>query len=146
MVIAIIWRAEIGIGKAGFSWVCLGPWEQRTSSRHNCNRYAEERAKAARVAQKTSRAALLKYLFYYNRYTNHMQSLKSKHKLYKMRQFNSRNGPVKAKFALAAAVAFDTAGNIPENRFPEYLAVTLSRCFGCQECQHISVPSGHFSI
>jgi Fe-S-cluster-containing hydrogenase component 2 len=31
-----------------------------------------------------------------------------------------------------------------ENRFPEYLAVSLSRCIGCQECQQIFVPSGHF--
>jgi hypothetical protein len=39
-----------------------------------------------------------------------------------------------------------TAGNSLENRFPEHLAVTLSRCVGCQECQQIFVPSGHFLI
>lgn len=44
--------------------------------RYNCNRYDEEEAKAARDAQEKSRAALQRYLFYCNRYMNHMQSLK----------------------------------------------------------------------
>lgn len=50
--------------------------------RYNCNRYDEEEAKAARDAQERSRAALQRYLFYCNRYMNHMQSLKFEHKLY----------------------------------------------------------------
>jgi len=37
-----------------------------------------------------------------------------------------------------------TAGNSLENGFPEYLAVTFSRCVGYQKCQKIFVPSGHF--
>jgi hypothetical protein len=82
---------------------------------------------------------------------------------YKVRQFNSQNSPVKAKFAylcpsscsrlqntllVKLCTSWDdgaTAGNSLENRFPEYLAVT-SRCLGCQECQQIIVPSGHFLI
>jgi len=51
-------------------------------ARYNCNRYEEEEAKAARDAQERSRAALQRYLFYCNRYMNHMQSLKFEHKLY----------------------------------------------------------------
>ena len=39
-----------------------------------------------------------------------------------------------------------TAGNSLENRFREYLAVTSSRCVGCQKGQQIVVPSGHFLI
>jgi hypothetical protein len=76
-------------------------------------------------------------------------------------EFNSRNGPVEAKFAYLCTsyccrlrntllvkpyTSWDdgaTAGNSLENRFPEYLAVT-SRCVGYQECQQIFVPSGHF--
>lgn len=50
--------------------------------RYNCNRYDEDEAKAARDAQEQSRAALQRYLFYCNRYMNHMQSLKFEHKLY----------------------------------------------------------------
>jgi len=57
--------------------------------------------------------------------------------------------------ALAAAVAFEivslwsyalhaTAGNSLENSFLEYLAVTFSRCVGCQKGQQIFVPSDHF--
>ncbi|KAK7808027.1 hypothetical protein U0070_022680 [Myodes glareolus] len=50
--------------------------------RYNCNRYNEDDAKAARDAQERSRAALQRYLFYCNRYMNHMQSLRFEHKLY----------------------------------------------------------------
>jgi hypothetical protein len=38
--------------KADFSWACLGPGEQCGSSRYNCNRRTEDKAKAARDAQK----------------------------------------------------------------------------------------------
>ncbi|XP_032831577.1 E3 ubiquitin-protein ligase ARIH1 isoform X2 [Petromyzon marinus] len=68
--------------KAEFCWVCLGPWEPHGSSWYNCNRYNEDDAKAARDAQERSRAALQRYLFYCNRYMNHMQSLRFEHKLY----------------------------------------------------------------
>lgn len=68
--------------KSDFCWVCLGPWEPHGSSWYNCNRYDEEEAKKARDAQERSRAALQRYLFYCNRYMNHMQSLKFEHKLY----------------------------------------------------------------
>lgn len=68
--------------KADFCWVCLGPWEPHGSSWYNCNRYDEQEAKAARDAQERSRAALQRYLFYCNRYMNHMQSLKFENKLY----------------------------------------------------------------
>lgn len=68
--------------KADFCWVCLGPWEPHGSSWYNCNRYDEEEARAARDAQERSRAALQRYLFYCNRYMNHMQSLKFENKLY----------------------------------------------------------------
>jgi len=68
--------------KADFCWVCLGPWEPHGSSWYNCNRFDEDDAKKARDAQEKSRAALARYLFYCNRYMNHMQSLKFEHKLY----------------------------------------------------------------
>ncbi|KAF6211188.1 hypothetical protein GE061_014303 [Apolygus lucorum] len=68
--------------KADFCWVCLGSWEPHGSSWYNCNRYDEDEARAARDAQEKSRAALQRYLFYCNRYMNHMQSLKFEHKLY----------------------------------------------------------------
>ncbi|ESO01657.1 hypothetical protein HELRODRAFT_100509 [Helobdella robusta] len=68
--------------KFDFCWVCLGPWEPHGSSWYNCNRYDEDAAKKARDAQEKSRAALQRYLFYCNRYMNHMQSLKFEHRLY----------------------------------------------------------------
>jgi hypothetical protein len=83
---------------------------------------------------------------------------------YEVRQFNSRNGPVKAKFAylctsgcyrlrntliMKLCTSWEdgaTAGINQENRFPEYLAVSFSRSVGCQEGGQIFVPSGHFLI
>ncbi|XP_026465232.1 potential E3 ubiquitin-protein ligase ariadne-1-like [Ctenocephalides felis] len=68
--------------KHDFCWVCLGSWEPHGSSWYTCNRYNEEEARAARDAQDKSRSSLQRYLHYYNRYMNHMQSLKFDHKLY----------------------------------------------------------------
>uniref|UniRef100_A0A1Y1JWN5 RBR-type E3 ubiquitin transferase n=1 Tax=Photinus pyralis TaxID=7054 RepID=A0A1Y1JWN5_PHOPY len=68
--------------KADFCWVCLGPWEPHGSSWYSCNRYDDHEAKAARDAQDRSRAELQRYLFYCNRYMNHMQSLRFENKLY----------------------------------------------------------------
>ncbi|KFO99521.1 E3 ubiquitin-protein ligase ARIH1, partial [Calypte anna] len=65
--------------KAEFCWVCLGPWEPHGSAWYNCNCYNED---DARDVQERSRAALQRYLFYCNRYMNHMQSLRFEHKLY----------------------------------------------------------------
>jgi hypothetical protein len=85
-------------------------------------------------------------------------------KLYMVRQFNSRNGPVIAEFShlctngccrlrntlfVKLCTSWDdvvTAGKCLENRFPEYLAVIFSRCVECQKSQQIFVPSGHISI
>ncbi|XP_055377371.1 E3 ubiquitin-protein ligase ariadne-1 [Condylostylus longicornis] len=68
--------------KYDFCWVCLGSWEPHGSSWYNCNRYDEDEAKAARDAQEKLRSSLARYLHYYNRYMNHMQSLKFENKLY----------------------------------------------------------------
>eukprot|EP00088_Acartia_fossae_P006986 TRINITY_DN13237_c0_g1_i2.p1 TRINITY_DN13237_c0_g1~~TRINITY_DN13237_c0_g1_i2.p1 ORF type:complete len:511 (+),score=134.69 TRINITY_DN13237_c0_g1_i2:117-1649(+) len=70
--------------KAEFCWVCLGPWEPHGSSWYNCNRFDEKEAKVNRDNQERSRAALQRYLFYCNRYMNHLQSLKFENKLYSM--------------------------------------------------------------
>lgn len=68
--------------KHDFCWVCLGSWEPHGSSWYNCNRYDEDEARAARDAQERLRFSLSRYLHYYNRYMNHMQSLKFENKLY----------------------------------------------------------------
>lgn len=82
--------------KADFCWVCLGPWEPHGSSWYNCNRFEEMEAKAARDAQEKSRMNLQRYLFYCNRYMNHMQSMKFENKLYasvktKMEEMQQQN-------------------------------------------------------
>ncbi|EDV46561.1 potential E3 ubiquitin-protein ligase ariadne-1 [Drosophila erecta] len=68
--------------KHEFCWVCLGSWEPHGSSWYNCNRYDEDEAKTARDAQEKLRSSLARYLHYYNRYMNHMQSMKFENKLY----------------------------------------------------------------
>ncbi|KAL7669615.1 hypothetical protein ACOME3_010262 [Neoechinorhynchus agilis] len=64
-----------------FCWVCLGPWKPHGSTWYSCNRFNEEDAKRAQTEQEKSRAALLRYLHYYNRYVNHLHSLKFENKL-----------------------------------------------------------------
>ncbi|XP_043189750.1 E3 ubiquitin-protein ligase ariadne-1-like isoform X2 [Amphibalanus amphitrite] len=68
--------------RADFCWVCLGPWEPHGSSWYSCNRFDEAEARAARDAQELSRAALNRYLFYFNRFINHSQSLRFESRLY----------------------------------------------------------------
>jgi len=53
-----------------FCWPCLKDWKKHGSDGYNCNKYNESATKTE------ARAALDKYLFYYNRYINHSQSLK----------------------------------------------------------------------
>ncbi|KAI9208112.1 uncharacterized protein BJ171DRAFT_420039 [Polychytrium aggregatum] len=62
--------------KYEFCWVCQGPWSEHGSQWYNCNRYDERASVEARDAQGKSRAALEKYLHYYNRFANHEQSAK----------------------------------------------------------------------
>ena len=81
-----------------------------------------------------------------------------------VRQFNSRNGPVKVKcvylcingcchlrntLLVKLCTSWDegaTAGNSLEIRFPEYVALTFSCWVEFQKGLQIFVPSGHFSI
>ena len=58
----------------------MGEWNRH--GYNPCNRYNEEQASAAKDAQDRARAVLQRYLFYCNRYMNHMQSLKFENKLY----------------------------------------------------------------
>jgi ariadne-1 len=64
--------------KFEFCWVCLGPWKDHSGSYYSCNRYDPDKDKSNPEANKkdSSRAALERYLHYYTRYTNHLNSLK----------------------------------------------------------------------
>ncbi|XP_023033858.1 E3 ubiquitin-protein ligase ariadne-1 [Drosophila willistoni] len=65
-----------------FCWVCLGSWEPHGSSWYSCNRFDEEDAKQARLAQQQYRSSMARYLHYYNRYMNHQRSMRLEQKLY----------------------------------------------------------------
>jgi len=66
--------------KYEFCWTCLGAWEPHGPQWYTCNRY--DKNEKAKEAQETSRSRLQRYLFYFDRYANHMQSLKFEHKLH----------------------------------------------------------------
>lgn len=65
-----------------FCWVCHGPWAEHGSSWYNCNRYEEKSSEDARDTQNKSRQSLERYLHYYNRYFNHMRSIKLEREFY----------------------------------------------------------------
>lgn len=62
--------------KHEFCWICMGDWSLHGNSYYNCSRYNESDAMTARTEQDRSRAQLKRYLHYYNRYMNHLHSLK----------------------------------------------------------------------
>ncbi|GAA6039888.1 hypothetical protein JCM8097_006784 [Rhodosporidiobolus ruineniae] len=64
-----------------FCWVCMGPWSEHGTAWYNCSRY-EEKADTYKDAQSKSRAQLERYLFYYNRFSNHEQSIRLEADLY----------------------------------------------------------------
>ncbi|KAJ3091363.1 hypothetical protein HK102_000821 [Quaeritorhiza haematococci] len=68
--------------KYEFCWVCMGPWSEHGTQWYNCNRFDEKASVDARDQQAKSRAALERYLHYYNRYANHEQSAKLDKELY----------------------------------------------------------------
>lgn len=62
--------------KHEFCWICMGEWSLHGTSYYNCSRYDEADSLAARTEQDKSRSQLKRYLHYYNRYMNHLDSLK----------------------------------------------------------------------
>lgn len=67
--------------KYDFCWVCLGEWAPHGSSWYNCNKFNDKSGMDARSAESQSRASLERYLFYFNRYANHQNSLRLESKL-----------------------------------------------------------------
>lgn len=65
--------------KYEFCWICLGPWSAHSGSYYQCNRYTEHAE--ADKKRNESRAALDRYLFYFQRYQNHENSIKLEDRL-----------------------------------------------------------------
>jgi ariadne-2 len=61
-----------------FCWMCLGDWKGHGSEYYECSRYKENPDSANESAK--ARAALRKYLHYYERWQNHAKSLKLEEK------------------------------------------------------------------
>nr|CAB3222875.1 E3 ubiquitin-protein ligase ARIH2 [Phallusia mammillata] len=61
--------------KHNFCWMCLGDWKNHGNSYYECSRYKENPKIAKKSQQTQAREALKKYLFYFQRWENHNQSL-----------------------------------------------------------------------
>jgi len=82
--------------KHEFCWLCFHSYAHQNYAKHECNSFGKKDVKE-------SRAMLEKYLFYYNRYVNHEQSLKFEHKLEvmvtnKMEEMQKNMGWVEVQF------------------------------------------------
>jgi len=64
-----------------FCWVCLGPWTPHGNTWFKCNRFESKDAQDARDQLSVKRFELERFLFYSNRFKNHMDSLKFEDKL-----------------------------------------------------------------
>ncbi|KAJ3385839.1 hypothetical protein HDU92_002824 [Lobulomyces angularis] len=97
-----------------------GPWSDHGSQWYTCNRFDEKAGIEARDAQAKSRAALERYLHYFNRYANHLQSQKLDKETYekiekKMEQvqINTKLSWIEVQFIKqAATVLFDARGTL----------------------------------
>lgn len=60
-----------------FCWICLGYWEwhDNPSSLFDCSRYNDEDVKLRLTAQEKSKADLLRYSKYNDKFTHHMEFL-----------------------------------------------------------------------
>lgn len=66
-----------------FCWVCLGSWQAHGQNAwYSCNRYNEKSSKDARAAMDHSRADMLRFLHYFNRFSNHRQSMLLESQIY----------------------------------------------------------------
>ncbi|KAL8292392.1 hypothetical protein RQP46_001004 [Phenoliferia psychrophenolica] len=68
--------------KYEFCWVCMGVWSDHGTSWYNCARFEDKGGEKNMDAQSQSRAALERYLHYYNRFANHEQSMKLEQELH----------------------------------------------------------------
>ncbi|OXU30621.1 hypothetical protein TSAR_002465 [Trichomalopsis sarcophagae] len=81
--------------RAEFCWICLEPWKSHGATSY-CNRFDIDVENVTETTRDKSHKALQKYLFYSNRYANHLQSLQLENNLYKsvkakMQEMQERN-------------------------------------------------------
>ena len=108
--------------RAEFCWMCLGAWEPHGNSWYNCNRFDDSNAKNARSAQEQSRAALQRYLHFYNRYMGHQQSLRLEAKVTRHFKYENLCGSktisehrFKIAFSIKSEVTFEILPNVLMN-------------------------------
>ncbi|KAF1767074.1 hypothetical protein GCK72_007032 [Caenorhabditis remanei] len=63
--------------KHEFCWLCMKAWQYHKENGYKCNIFDESKEKS----RSETRALLERWLFYYNRYMNHLQSLQLEEKL-----------------------------------------------------------------
>lgn len=110
--------------KHEFCWVCLGPWFAHAAEYYECSKFKED-PEASGTAEKAHKA-LKRYLFYFERWNNHMQSLKLEGKtLDKIRErINSKvmsnNGTwIDWQYLLNAADSLAKCRHTLQNTYPK---------------------------
>lgn len=66
-----------------FCWLCMGDWKTHATEYYECSKYKADPKIAEKTAGAKARAALEKYLFYYNRWENHRKSLELEQEMLK---------------------------------------------------------------
>jgi len=64
-----------------FCWVCLGPWGEHGNLWYKCNKFDSQSSKLARDQLSSKRFEMERFLFYSNRFKNHLESLNFEDKL-----------------------------------------------------------------
>ncbi|TKR77213.1 hypothetical protein L596_018226 [Steinernema carpocapsae] len=64
-----------------FCWMCSSEWKTHGTEYYNCSRYKEQDSE--KIRQEGARAALEKYLHYFNRFDNHHKSLQFEEEMLK---------------------------------------------------------------
>lgn len=64
-----------------FCWICLGPWSEHGTLWYKCNKFDSQSSKLARDQLSSKRFEMERFLFYSNRFKNHLESLKFEDKL-----------------------------------------------------------------
>ncbi|XP_054168715.1 E3 ubiquitin-protein ligase ARIH1-like [Oppia nitens] len=62
--------------KFEFCWVCLQSWATHGTSYYNCNQFNDSKARTVKENQSDQRKSLERFMFYWQRFMNHKQSLK----------------------------------------------------------------------
>lgn len=111
--------------KFDFCWMCLCDWKSHGNSYYVCSRYNENPLIAEQNQQVQAREALKKYLFYFERWENHNQSLqleaearKKIHKQIEEKVMNNEGTWIDWQYLLRAGELLAKCRSTLQNTYP----------------------------